>query len=64
MFLISADNILDDKPEGKSSTEKLQYESNDEMPKRFKKAGSKGKVCTELNEEHLSSFLPEYILDL
>lgn len=43
-LFLSADNILDDKPESKSSTEKLQYESNDEMPKRFKKAGSKGKV--------------------
>uniref|UniRef100_A0A9J7X4B7 Phosphoinositide phospholipase C n=1 Tax=Cyprinus carpio carpio TaxID=630221 RepID=A0A9J7X4B7_CYPCA len=51
VFFVSADNILDDKPEGKSSTEKLQYESNDEMPKRFKKAGSKGKVCTELLEQ-------------
>ncbi|XP_051770062.1 1-phosphatidylinositol 4,5-bisphosphate phosphodiesterase epsilon-1 isoform X3 [Ctenopharyngodon idella] len=51
------DNILDDKPEGKSSTEKLQYESNDEMPKRFKKAGSKGKMFDmELGEEF---YLPQ-----
>uniref|UniRef100_A0A671KIU2 Phosphoinositide phospholipase C n=1 Tax=Sinocyclocheilus anshuiensis TaxID=1608454 RepID=A0A671KIU2_9TELE len=53
----SWDNILDDKPEGKSSTEKLQYESNDEMPKRFKKAGSKGKMFDmELGEEF---YLPQ-----
>lgn len=51
------DNILDDKPESKSSTEKLQYESNDEMPKRFKKAGSKGKMFDmELGEEF---YLPQ-----
>ncbi|XP_036428049.1 1-phosphatidylinositol 4,5-bisphosphate phosphodiesterase epsilon-1 isoform X3 [Colossoma macropomum] len=53
------DNILDDKPEGKASSEKLQYESNDEMPKRFKKAGSKGKVDMfdmELGEEF---YLPQ-----
>ncbi|KAF5899519.1 1-phosphatidylinositol 4,5-bisphosphate phosphodiesterase epsilon-1 isoform X2, partial [Clarias magur] len=51
------DNILDDKPEGKSSTEKLQYESNDEMPKRIKKAGSKGKMFDmELGEEF---YLPQ-----
>uniref|UniRef100_A0A8C2EBI4 Phosphoinositide phospholipase C n=1 Tax=Cyprinus carpio TaxID=7962 RepID=A0A8C2EBI4_CYPCA len=54
---LSDDNILDDKPEGKSSTEKLQYESNDEMPKRFKKAGSKGKMFDmELGEEF---YLPQ-----
>uniref|UniRef100_A0A672PSK4 Phosphoinositide phospholipase C n=1 Tax=Sinocyclocheilus grahami TaxID=75366 RepID=A0A672PSK4_SINGR len=53
----SQHNILDDKPEGKSSTEKLQYESNDEMPKRFKKAGSKGKLFDmELGEEF---YLPQ-----
>uniref|UniRef100_A0A673G8A9 Phosphoinositide phospholipase C n=1 Tax=Sinocyclocheilus rhinocerous TaxID=307959 RepID=A0A673G8A9_9TELE len=52
-----SNNILDDKPEGKSSTEKLQYESNDEMPKRFKKAGSKGKMFDmELGEEF---YLPQ-----
>uniref|UniRef100_A0A8C1RHV5 Phosphoinositide phospholipase C n=1 Tax=Cyprinus carpio TaxID=7962 RepID=A0A8C1RHV5_CYPCA len=57
IFFFSADNILDDKPEGKSSTEKLQYESNDEMPKRFKKAGSKGKMFDmELGEEF---YLPQ-----
>ncbi|KTF90172.1 hypothetical protein cypCar_00019340, partial [Cyprinus carpio] len=57
VFFVSADNILDDKPEGKSSTEKLQYESNDEMPKRFKKAGSKGKMFDmELGEEF---YLPQ-----
>ncbi|XP_076856802.1 1-phosphatidylinositol 4,5-bisphosphate phosphodiesterase epsilon-1 isoform X2 [Brachyhypopomus gauderio] len=51
------DNILDDKPEGKSMSEKLQYESNDEMPKRFKKAGSKGKMFDmELGEEF---YLPQ-----
>ncbi|TRY59920.1 hypothetical protein DNTS_013444 [Danionella cerebrum] len=51
------DNILDDKPEGKSSTEKLQYESNDEMPKRFKKGGIKGKMFDmELGEEF---YLPQ-----
>uniref|UniRef100_W5KBX6 Phosphoinositide phospholipase C n=1 Tax=Astyanax mexicanus TaxID=7994 RepID=W5KBX6_ASTMX len=54
---LSDDNILDDKPEGKSSSEKLQYESNDEMPKRFKKAGSKGKMFDmELGEEF---YLPQ-----
>ncbi|KAI5617659.1 1-phosphatidylinositol 4,5-bisphosphate phosphodiesterase epsilon-1 isoform X8, partial [Silurus asotus] len=54
---LSDDNILDDKPEGKSSTEKLQYESNDEMPKRIKKAGSKGKMFDmELGEEF---YLPQ-----
>ncbi|XP_057214152.1 1-phosphatidylinositol 4,5-bisphosphate phosphodiesterase epsilon-1 isoform X3 [Triplophysa rosa] len=54
---LSDDNILDDKPESKSSSEKLQYESNDEMPKRFKKAGSKGKMFDmELGEEF---YLPQ-----
>ncbi|KAI4893550.1 hypothetical protein NFI96_004194 [Prochilodus magdalenae] len=54
---LSDDNILDDKPEGKASSEKLQYESNDEMPKRFKKAGSKGKMFDmELGEEF---YLPQ-----
>ncbi|XP_026877695.2 1-phosphatidylinositol 4,5-bisphosphate phosphodiesterase epsilon-1 isoform X4 [Electrophorus electricus] len=54
---LSDDNILDDKPEGKSSSEKLQYESNDDMPKRFKKAGSKGKMFdVELGEEF---YLPQ-----
>ncbi|XP_051968281.1 1-phosphatidylinositol 4,5-bisphosphate phosphodiesterase epsilon-1-like isoform X2 [Xyrauchen texanus] len=54
---LSDDNILDEKPESKSSTEKLQYESNDEMPKRFKKAGSKGKMFDmELGEEF---YLPQ-----
>ncbi|XP_062859440.1 1-phosphatidylinositol 4,5-bisphosphate phosphodiesterase epsilon-1 [Trichomycterus rosablanca] len=51
------DNILEDKPEGKSSSEKLQYESNDEMPKRFKKSGSKVKMFDmELGEEF---YLPQ-----
>ncbi|XP_030630952.1 1-phosphatidylinositol 4,5-bisphosphate phosphodiesterase epsilon-1 [Chanos chanos] len=55
------DNILDDKPEGKSSSDKLQYESNDEMPKRLKKADcttqSKGKMFDmELGEEF---YLPQ-----
>nr|XP_055031734.1 1-phosphatidylinositol 4,5-bisphosphate phosphodiesterase epsilon-1 isoform X2 [Misgurnus anguillicaudatus] len=51
------DNILDDKPESRSSTEKLQYESNDDMPRRFKKAGSKGKMFDmELGEEF---YLPQ-----
>uniref|UniRef100_A0A3B4C9C4 Phosphoinositide phospholipase C n=1 Tax=Pygocentrus nattereri TaxID=42514 RepID=A0A3B4C9C4_PYGNA len=53
----TAYNILDDKPEGKASSEKLQYESNDEMPKRFKKAGIKGKMFDmELGEEF---YLPQ-----
>ncbi|KAG7492782.1 hypothetical protein MATL_G00017850 [Megalops atlanticus] len=55
------DNILDDRPEGKSSGDKFQYESNDEMPKRIKKADSstqsKGKIFDmELGEEF---YLPQ-----
>ncbi|KAJ8365681.1 hypothetical protein SKAU_G00145120 [Synaphobranchus kaupii] len=58
---LSDDNILDDRPEGKSSSEKLQYESNDEMPRRMKKADSstqsKGKIFDmELGEEF---YLPQ-----
>ncbi|XP_066521080.1 1-phosphatidylinositol 4,5-bisphosphate phosphodiesterase epsilon-1 isoform X2 [Hoplias malabaricus] len=54
---LSDDNILDDKPEGRLSSEKLPYEFNDEMPKRFKKAGSKGKMFDmELGEEF---YLPQ-----
>ncbi|KAJ8284855.1 hypothetical protein COCON_G00037050 [Conger conger] len=58
---LSDDNILDDRPEGKSSSDKLQYESNDEMPKRMKKADSsiqsKGKIFDmELGEEF---YLPQ-----
>nr|XP_023698097.1 1-phosphatidylinositol 4,5-bisphosphate phosphodiesterase epsilon-1 isoform X2 [Paramormyrops kingsleyae] len=51
------DNILDDRPEGRSPVEKFQYESNDEMPKRTARksdspAASRGKVFDlELEEE-------------
>ncbi|KAJ8264365.1 hypothetical protein GJAV_G00148300 [Gymnothorax javanicus] len=58
---LSDDNILDDRPEGKSSGDKLQYESNDEMPRKMKKADSstqsKGKIFDmELGEEF---YLPQ-----
>ncbi|XP_028821670.1 1-phosphatidylinositol 4,5-bisphosphate phosphodiesterase epsilon-1 isoform X2 [Denticeps clupeoides] len=58
---LSDDNILDDKPDSKSTGDKLQYESNDEMPKRGKKvdgAGiSRGRVFdVELGEEF---YLPQ-----
>lgn len=43
-----SDNILEDRPENKSCTDKLQFEYNEEIPKRIKKAEnsacSKGKV--------------------
>uniref|UniRef100_A0A3B3RTX7 Phosphoinositide phospholipase C n=1 Tax=Paramormyrops kingsleyae TaxID=1676925 RepID=A0A3B3RTX7_9TELE len=54
---LSDDNILDDRPEGRSPVEKFQYESNDEMPKRTARksdspAASRGKVFDlELEEE-------------
>lgn len=42
------DNILEDKPENKACADKLQFEYNEEIPKRIKKAdnssGNKGKV--------------------
>ncbi|XP_066549709.1 1-phosphatidylinositol 4,5-bisphosphate phosphodiesterase epsilon-1 isoform X3 [Amia ocellicauda] len=55
------DNILDDRPEGKSSSDKFQFEYSDEMPKRIKKADcvtqSKGKIFDmELGEEF---YLPQ-----
>uniref|UniRef100_A0A3P9CDJ3 Phosphoinositide phospholipase C n=1 Tax=Maylandia zebra TaxID=106582 RepID=A0A3P9CDJ3_9CICH len=57
---LSDDNILDDKPEGKSSAEKEEQPA-DEIPKRMKKADSttqsKGKVFDmELGEEF---YLPQ-----
>uniref|UniRef100_A0A674A2X5 Phosphoinositide phospholipase C n=1 Tax=Salmo trutta TaxID=8032 RepID=A0A674A2X5_SALTR len=54
---LSDDNILDDKPDGKSSGDKDDHPIIDEMPKRMKKADnavtqSKGKVFDmELGEE-------------
>ncbi|XP_041117060.1 1-phosphatidylinositol 4,5-bisphosphate phosphodiesterase epsilon-1-like isoform X3 [Polyodon spathula] len=50
------DNILDDRPEGKSSNDKFQFEYSEETPKRIKKAYStacsKGKIFDmELGEE-------------
>lgn len=43
-----SDNILEDKPENKSCVDKLQFEYNEEIPKRIKKADNsscnKGKV--------------------
>ncbi|XP_015201851.2 1-phosphatidylinositol 4,5-bisphosphate phosphodiesterase epsilon-1 isoform X3 [Lepisosteus oculatus] len=55
------DNILDDRPEGKSLSDKFQFEYSDETPKRIKKADStmqsKGKVFDmELGEEF---YLPQ-----
>ncbi|XP_029466577.1 1-phosphatidylinositol 4,5-bisphosphate phosphodiesterase epsilon-1 [Rhinatrema bivittatum] len=55
------DNILDDRPENKSATDKLQFEYSEETPKRIKKAdstaNSKGKVYDmELDEEF---YLPQ-----
>lgn len=35
-----SDNILEDKPENKSCADKLQFEYNEEIPKRIKKADS------------------------
>ncbi|XP_053307254.1 1-phosphatidylinositol 4,5-bisphosphate phosphodiesterase epsilon-1 isoform X2 [Spea bombifrons] len=59
---LSDDNILDDRPESKQSNDKLQFEYNEEAPKRIKKADSnsisnKGKVYDmELDEEF---YLPQ-----
>ncbi|KAG8552291.1 hypothetical protein GDO81_004471 [Engystomops pustulosus] len=56
------DNILDDRPETKQCSDKLQFEYNEEAPKRIKKtdgsiAGNKGKVYDmELDEEF---YLPQ-----
>ncbi|XP_075830072.1 1-phosphatidylinositol 4,5-bisphosphate phosphodiesterase epsilon-1 isoform X2 [Microtus pennsylvanicus] len=55
------DNILEDKPENKACADKLQFEYNEEIPKRIKKADnsscSKGKVYDmELGEEF---YLPQ-----
>ncbi|XP_056386205.1 1-phosphatidylinositol 4,5-bisphosphate phosphodiesterase epsilon-1 isoform X5 [Hyla sarda] len=56
------DNILDDRPEMKPSSDKLQFEYNEEAPKRIKKTdgsvvGNKGKVYDmELDEEF---YLPQ-----
>ncbi|RXN01136.1 1-phosphatidylinositol 4,5-bisphosphate phosphodiesterase epsilon-1 [Acipenser ruthenus] len=58
---LSDDNILDDRPEGKSSTDNFQFEYSEETPKRTKKAYStacsKGKIFDmELGEEF---YLPQ-----
>uniref|UniRef100_A0A8C5LE98 Phosphoinositide phospholipase C n=1 Tax=Jaculus jaculus TaxID=51337 RepID=A0A8C5LE98_JACJA len=58
---LSDDNILEDRPENKSCADKLQFEYNEEIPKRIKKAEnsacSKGKVYDmELGEEF---YLPQ-----
>ncbi|XP_075390109.1 1-phosphatidylinositol 4,5-bisphosphate phosphodiesterase epsilon-1 isoform X2 [Tenrec ecaudatus] len=58
---LSDDNILEDRPENKSCSDKLQFEYNEELPKRMKKADSaacsKGKVYDmELGEEF---YLPQ-----
>ncbi|XP_038178163.1 1-phosphatidylinositol 4,5-bisphosphate phosphodiesterase epsilon-1 [Arvicola amphibius] len=58
---LSDDNILEDKPENKVCADKLQFEYNEEIPKRIKKADnsscSKGKVYDmELGEEF---YLPQ-----
>ncbi|KAM4852782.1 1-phosphatidylinositol 4,5-bisphosphate phosphodiesterase epsilon-1 [Thomomys bottae] len=58
---LSDDNILEDRPENKSCTDKLQFEYNEEIPKRIKKADNsaynKGKVYDmELGEEF---YLPQ-----
>ncbi|XP_056386207.1 1-phosphatidylinositol 4,5-bisphosphate phosphodiesterase epsilon-1 isoform X7 [Hyla sarda] len=59
---LSDDNILDDRPEMKPSSDKLQFEYNEEAPKRIKKTdgsvvGNKGKVYDmELDEEF---YLPQ-----
>ncbi|CAO2585342.1 1-phosphatidylinositol 4,5-bisphosphate phosphodiesterase epsilon-1 [Lemmus lemmus] len=55
------DNILEDKPENKACADKLQFEYNEEIPKRIKKADNsscnKGKVYDmELGEEF---YLPQ-----
>lgn len=58
---LSDDNILEDRPENKSCSDKLQFEYNEEVPKRIKKADNsacnKGKVYDmELGEEF---YLPQ-----
>ncbi|XP_008072778.1 1-phosphatidylinositol 4,5-bisphosphate phosphodiesterase epsilon-1 isoform X2 [Carlito syrichta] len=58
---LSDDNILEDRPENKSCNDKLQFEYNEELPKRIKKADhsacNKGKVYDmELGEEF---YLPQ-----
>ncbi|KAM9197228.1 1-phosphatidylinositol 4,5-bisphosphate phosphodiesterase epsilon-1 isoform 1-T1 [Dugong dugon] len=58
---LSDDNILEDRPENKSCHDKLQFEYNEEIPKRIKKADNsacnKGKVYDmELGEEF---YLPQ-----
>ncbi|XP_044521631.1 1-phosphatidylinositol 4,5-bisphosphate phosphodiesterase epsilon-1 isoform X1 [Gracilinanus agilis] len=58
---LSDDNILEDRPESKSTGDKLQFEYNEEIPKRIKKTESsvcnKGKVYDmELGEEF---YLPQ-----
>ncbi|XP_014443021.1 1-phosphatidylinositol 4,5-bisphosphate phosphodiesterase epsilon-1 isoform X2 [Tupaia chinensis] len=58
---LSDDNILEDRPENKACNDKLQFEYNEEIPKRIKKAdnsaGNKGKVYDmELGEEF---YLPQ-----
>ncbi|MGH0136925.1 UNVERIFIED_CONTAM: hypothetical protein FKN15_008499 [Acipenser sinensis] len=58
---LSDDNILDDRPEGKSSSDNFQFEYSEETPKRTKKAYStacsKGKIFDmELGEEF---YLPQ-----
>ncbi|XP_036192443.1 1-phosphatidylinositol 4,5-bisphosphate phosphodiesterase epsilon-1 isoform X1 [Myotis myotis] len=58
---LSDDNILEDRPESKSCSDKLQFEYNEEIPKRIKKADNsacnKGKVYDmELGEEF---YLPQ-----
>nr|KAF6425509.1 phospholipase C epsilon 1 [Molossus molossus] len=58
---LSDDNILEDRPESKSCNDKLQFEYNEEIPKRIKKADNsvcnKGKVYDmELGEEF---YLPQ-----
>ncbi|XP_004680665.1 PREDICTED: 1-phosphatidylinositol 4,5-bisphosphate phosphodiesterase epsilon-1 [Condylura cristata] len=58
---LSDDNILEDRPENKSCNDKLQFEYNEEIPKRIKKADTsvynKGKVYDmELGEEF---YLPQ-----
>ncbi|XP_063290642.1 1-phosphatidylinositol 4,5-bisphosphate phosphodiesterase epsilon-1 isoform X3 [Pelobates fuscus] len=59
---LSDDNILDDRPESKQCSDKLQFEYSEETPKRIKKTDSsnvnnKGKVYDmELDEEF---YLPQ-----
>nr|XP_020819726.1 1-phosphatidylinositol 4,5-bisphosphate phosphodiesterase epsilon-1 isoform X2 [Phascolarctos cinereus] len=58
---LSDDNILEDRPESKSTSDKLQFEYNEEIPKRIKKTDNsicnKGKVYDmELGEEF---YLPQ-----